>query len=498
MHLSKSQYCSAIQCPKMLWMKKNKPDVFDDSWLNQAVFDTGNEVGDKAKSLFGEYTEVPFTDFPKMIDTTKKLMEDGVPNICEASFSYDGLFCRVDILRNLGNHEVEVYEVKSSTDRIREIYFHDISFQCYILHKLGYEVRRACLVHINNKYVRQGELDLQQFFEFEDMTEKINTSYDDVAANLSRFEEYLKQTKEPKDDIGVHCHEPYSCGFYTYCTRNFPKPNFFDIPGFRIATKYELYHAGLVSYEDLMESDKLSEKQRWQVIHSLKPNVVRIKKPEIKRFLDGLYYPLYFLDFETFNPAVPIYDKTRPYQQIVFQYSLHYIEKEEGELHHREFLATPEEDPRQKIAERLLSDIPNDACILAYNMTFEQTCIKGLAKLFPEWFTQLMHIHDRIQDLMYPFGRKDYYTSDMQGSYSIKHVLPALFPNDPELNYHNLEGVQNGSDASAAFLQMVTHPLEDWTERRKQLLKYCGLDTFAMVKIWQHLCEVVNQWDEEE
>lgn len=118
MYLSKSQYCSAVQCPKMLWLKKNNPDVFDSSWLKQTVFDIGNEVVEAAKSLFGDYVEVPFTDFPQMLAETKKLMTEGVPNICEASFSYGGLFCRLDVLRNLGGNAVEVYEVKSSTDKI--------------------------------------------------------------------------------------------------------------------------------------------------------------------------------------------------------------------------------------------------------------------------------------------------------------------------------------------------------------------------------------------
>lgn len=353
-------------------------------------------------------------------------------------------------------------------------------------------MRRACLAHINKRYVRMGELDRQQFFILDDMTEKVEASYDDVAANIARFEEYMKQTKEPKDDIGLHCHEPYSCGFYTYCTRHLPNPNFFHIAGFTMDRKFNLYHMGLASFEDLKDSGELKEKQKLQVVYALEDRPPFIRMSSLKEFMDGLYYPMYFLDFETCNPAVPHYENSRPYQQIVFQYSLHYLESEGGQLMHKEFLAAPQGDPRRGVAERLCEDIPDNVCVLAYNMTFEKTVIKGLSNLFPDLADKLMRIHDNMQDLMYPFSHRDYYCPSMEGSYSIKNVLPALFPDDSELNYHNLEGVQNGNDASAAFMRMTNNPEQDWTELRQQLLKYCKLDTFAMVKIWQFLREVVK------
>lgn len=196
-----------------------------------------------------------------------------------------------------------------------------------------------------------------------------------------------------------------------------------------------------------------------------------------------LSYPLYFLDFETFNPAIPLYDNSSPYEQIVFQYSLHYIEKEGGELKHKEFLAYPGEDPRRKLAEQLCADIPENVCTTAYNMGFEKGKIAGLADLYPDLRNHLLNIHDNIQDLMIPFRSRWYYSKEMEGSYSIKYVLPALFPDDPNLNYHNLEGVHNGGEASNTFLAMQKMSPKELKIWRKNLLTYCGLDTFAMVKI---------------
>ncbi|MCR4648262.1 MAG: DUF2779 domain-containing protein, partial [Lachnospiraceae bacterium] len=201
------------------------------------------------------------------------------------------------------------------------------------------------------------------------------------------------------------------------------------------------------------------------------------------------YYPLYHLDFETFQQAIPEFEGGKPYAQIPFQYSLH-IEYEDGHLDHKEFLAKEGTDPRRDIAESLCRDIPKGVCSLAFNMGFEKGRIKELAELFPDLAEHLLDIFDHMQDLMIPFQSKAYYNNDMEGSYSIKHVLPALYPNDPELDYHSLSQVHNGGEASAAFLTMPTKTSEEIAELRSNLLKYCGLDTFAMVKVLRKLKEV--------
>ena len=191
-HFSKSRYCSCIQCPKILWLKEHLPDEFDDSVMNQSVLSTGNDVGDLAMGLFGDYTEVPFTEkLGDMIPATQRLIDEGVKNICEASFSYDGCFCSVDILRNLGNKKVELYEVKSSTS-VHWIYEHDVSYQYYVLTKLGYDVQKVCLVHIDTSYVRHGDLELDKLFKIEDLTDIAKSKLTEVEENIKKFREYAK------------------------------------------------------------------------------------------------------------------------------------------------------------------------------------------------------------------------------------------------------------------------------------------------------------------
>ena len=237
-------------------------------------------------------------------------------------------------------------------------------------------------------------------------------------------------------------------------------------------------------------SGVLSAGQAKQVEYELFDCPPYIDWKAIHEFLSQLSYPLYFLDFESFQPAVPLFDYSKPYEQIVFQYSLHYLECEGAELKHTEFLAYPGQDPRRALAEQLCRDIPMNVCTTAYNMSFEKGRIKGLAALYPDLADHLMNIHDNIYDLMIPFQKKYYYSKAMQGSYSIKYVLPALFPDDPALDYHNLEGVHNGAEASATFKKMATMSPQELEEYRGHLLKYCGLDTYAMVKVWEKLKEV--------
>ena len=302
--------------------------------------------------------------------------------------------------------------------------------------------------------------------------------------------DYMEQSDEPQNEIGPHCFAPYSCGFFSYCTANWPHPNIFDIASLQNRSKFKLMTQGVRSFEEVESAGAVKDKYMMQVEHELHDLPDHINAESIRAFMDTLSYPMYFLDFETFQPAVPLYDNSSPYEQIVFQYSLHYILEEGGPVQHKEFLAYPGEDPRRAVAEHLCEDIPVDVCVLAYNMGFEKGRIAALAKLYPDLEDHLMNIHDNIKDLMVPFRNKDYYNRAMQGSYSIKYVLPALFPDDPELDYNNLEGVHNGGEASAAFAAMTDMDPEQLEEYRDYLLKYCELDTYAMVKVWKKLQEI--------
>lgn len=493
-NLSKSRYCCGVQCPKMLWLKKNKPEEFDDSVINQVILDNGSEVGDLAMGLLGDYVEVPYSrDLSQMIADTERLMSEGIKIIAEASFSYDNLFCSVDILKNGGDGHVELYEVKSSTE-VKEIYHHDVAYQAYVLMKLGFMVDKACLVHINNQYVRHGAIELDKMFVIEDITDIADSLYDEVEHRITQIREIMDLKNEPVINIAENCKKPYECGFWKYCTADLPSPNVFDLCGTftKSDKKWKWFRDGYVSFEDLLRLDakSINANSRIEAEHGVRDLAPHIDVGEIRKFMSSIYYPLYFLDFESITPAIPLFDDSRPYQQICFQYSLHYIEEEGGELKHKEFLAYPGKDPRRDLCEQLCKDIPLNACTLVYNKGFERGRIKEMAEIFPDLADHLMNIHGNIVDLMIPFSRHYYYCRAMNCSYSIKLVLPALFPDDPALDYHNLEGVHNGGEASDTFVKMEQMSTEELEKHREYLLKYCGLDTYAMVKIWEKLTEV--------
>ena len=171
---------------------------------------------------------------------------------------------------------------------------------------------------------------------------------------------------------------------------------------------------------------------------------------------------------------------------------MHIKESESAPYIHKEHLAENDgTDPRRKLAEQLCQDIPKGACVLAYNKKFEVSRTEELAALYPDLADHLLNIARNIKDLLDPFQAGYYYLPSMGGSFSIKSVLPALFPNEPELDYHNLdERCQNGGDAMTFFPKIRYMLPEEVQSAREALLNYCKLDTWAMVKVWQKLKEV--------
>lgn len=495
MKLSKSKYTRFCQCPKILWLDKYKPEAaVVDEGLQQR-FEVGNEVGDLAMGLLGDYVEVTVLqsdgtlNIPAMVAKTKALIAAGAKNICEASFQAKNCFCAVDIL-HAENGGYAIYEVKSST-KLNEVYLWDVAYQKWVLEQAGISVTGAYIVHINNEYVRDGDIDNHKLFQIENVGEYIAPYYGLVEGNIVRAQQYLKQTEEPEMPLGLQCKSPYDCAYRQYCSRNLPAPSVFDLYRMDFKKACEYYNGGIVTYDDCISRRiKLSEKQLTQIKHAMLDLPTSVDKGGVREFLSCLWYPLYFLDFETYQACVPLYDGTRPYQQVPFQYSLHYITGANGDLNHKEFLADEKRDPRRELAERLCEDIPLGACVLAYNKSFECTRIAELASAFPDLADKLMHIRDNIRDLLDVFQGGYVYNRAMGGSFSIKSVLPAIFPDNPNLNYHNLEDVHNGSEAMNAYFELRKLDGEEREHLRQNLLAYCKLDTMAMVMLWQRLKEL--------
>ena len=486
--LSKSTFIKGLQCPKALYYHKYRKDLRDSlSASQEAIFAQGTSVGELACELFPggvDCTPESYFDFQKAVIRTQEEIEKGTEIIYEAAFQFNGVLAALDILVR-HNDGWRAYEVKSSTG-ISETYELDASIQYYCITNSGIDLKDIFIVHINNQYIKNGPIDVHELFTKVSVLERVQNHVAKIPNQVSHLKSVLKRKEEPVKDIGPHCNTPYQCDFAGHCWKHVPDYSVFNISRLRADKKFDLYAKNAISFHDIPDDYPLNENQ-WMQVKSELNNESFIDKEAIHKFVGGLNYPIYHLDFETFTSAVPVFDGSRPYQQLVFQYSLH-IENNNDPLDHREHLAEINgKDPRIEFIEQLISDCGNSGDILVYNIGFERGKLFDLIEFSPKHKIPILKIIERLKDLMVPFRDRMYYTPKMQGSYSIKKVLPALVP---ELSYKMLN-IQEGGTASNTFSQMVQGNFEgDEEHTRKDLLAYCKMDTYAMVKILEVLKRV--------
>ena len=482
-YLSKSHYIKGLQCHKALWLQKYQPELKDEVPESlQAVFDSGTNVGILAQELFPGGLLVPYEGLThqEQIEATRKAIDDGVETIYEAAFSHNDIFIKADIIHK-GTAGWELYEVKSSTG-LKDVYIEDIAVQYFVIAGSGLSLSKACLVHINNQYVRHGAVDVRQLFTILGVTEEIISLQGHVRDAVAGMQDMLTKAI-PAIDIGPYCDKPYECDFKGHCWAHIPSPSAFDFRGHGKPRAFPLYEKGIVRMEDV-PVDVLGWRQKLQ-LEGYMHHKNHCDVAAVKDFLDSLWYPLCFMDFETyFQESVPLYDGTRPFQQVPFQFSLHTLLEPGDELQHVEYLADGTINPQGEFLEKLLAAMPQNACILVWNQTFEAGRLKELSAMFPEKATAIEGLISNIRDLMIPFRNKSIYNWQFNGSYSIKHVLPALAA---ELSYDNLE-IREGATAASEWLRMIR--TNDKTEKsliRQNLLEYCKMDTYAEVRILEEM-----------
>ncbi len=488
--LSKSTFIRGLQCEKALYLYKHNYNLRDETPPQlQAIFSQGTNVGILAQDLFPDGVDASPSSYYKLQESVFKTIEfikNGEQIIYEATFQYNGVIAALDILVK-DDDGWKAYEVKSSTS-VSDTYIMDAAIQYYTIVNSGIDLKDISIVHINNQYVKNGNIDIHELFTVESVYDKVFDVLPSIPNQIAQFKIVIAQKDVPVMEIGSHCNNPYSCDFKGQCWNHIPDYSIFNISRLTTDKKLDLYNQGIITFNQLdLNSAPLNEKQRIQVISELEQKTF-IDKLNIKNFVNGLEYPIYHLDFETMTSAVPIYNNSRPYQQLVFQYSLH-IEQKNGEIKHKEYLAeaNPTIDPRAIFVEQLIKDCGTYGDVLVYNVGFERGKLNDLIALYPEYSNEINNITSRLKDLMTPFQKKWYYTPEMKGSYSIKYVLPALVP---ELSYQDLE-IKEGGTASNTFTQMVTGNFQgDIEKTRIDLLDYCKLDTYAMVKILEKLKKV--------
>lgn len=479
-YISKSKFLQGLQCPKLLWSAYNAKHLFPDvDAASQAVFDQGREVGALAKRMFpnGIEIETDPADFEQAIQLTQKALASRRP-VFEAALSANAGFARADILNPVGKAEWDIIEVKSTT-QLKDVHIPDLAFQVWVCTEADIRIRRCVLCHINNQFVRHGEIDPKEFFTLRDVTAEVAEWSRDIEEQVGQMGKTIRSAKCPQIQIGKQCDAPYTCPLHEHCWSFLPPKNVLELYYDTKGRGFDLLKRGVLRIADIPENFPLSEKQTIQraVAISGRPH---IKQKQIEFFLNNLEYPLHFLDFETLSPAIPIFEGTRPYEQIPFQFSLHLLRKVGTKPEHRKFLAEGRNDPRAEFMRQLKSAIEPAGSIVVFNASFEKGRMNECAEVLPEYKSWVAAVNRRIVDLLIPFKAFNFYHPDQCGSASMKQVLPALTGKD----YKSLE-IQEGEAASREFLRVTFTNVSEAERRRvrRALEKYCGQDTEGMVWI---------------
>lgn len=483
--LSKSRYLNGLQCPKLLWVATNEPErIPEPDATTQHIFGQGHRVGELAKKLFPGGIDVPAEDFTNNIAMTKELLQQRRP-LFEAGVLSGQIYSRADILNPVNEDEWDIIEVKSSTS-VKDINYHDVSFQKLCWEDDGLKISRCFLAYINNQYVRNGEIKPGELFTLQDISDEVAAASEGLRDSIHEMVKVIGSPTCPKLDIGPHCNTPYPCPL-AECWEGLSEHNVFTLY-YGGKKSHELYRSGILDIAHIPASYKLNDKQRIQCACVVNGKPYTDKKA-IKQFLDELGYPLYCLDFETFGTAIPLFDGTRPYQNIPFQFSLHIQEMPEVEPKHYSFLAEGRQDPRPELVSSLSKLIGSNGKIIAYNKSFEEGVLANLGKAFPEYAGWTEDVISRLVDLIVPFRSFHYYHPLQKGSASLKSVLPAV----TGLGYEEMP-IASGDDASLAFLTITFEdvPEAEKVKVREQLLSYCKMDTEGMVRILEQLEEIAR------
>jgi predicted RecB family nuclease len=481
--ISKSGFVAGCQCLKRLYWQVHEPElggVPDAAAV--AIMEQGREVGKLARQLFAGGIEVSFCDPEQAIRTTRELIANPeVPAIFEAAFENGGVLVRVDILHRRRDGRWRLIEVKSTAD-LKEQHLDDVAIQHRVVSRSGLDLASSCLAHVNRNYVFQGDsIDVRRFFKIRNLTRQIEHLQPKLTFQLRSELRVLAMSHPPEIPTGPHCTNPVTCEFFDRCNPPLPSDHIGYLPRLHASAAEELEEMGVESITDIPDDFPLSERQRRAC------TCVQTGEPwfseELGEVLECLKYPLFFMDFESVNPAIPRFSGMRPFDQLPFQWSVHVQRQPEAEPEHYEFLSTDGSDPRREFITSLCDALGESGSIVVY-AAFESQRLSELASWLPEFADRIKAVQSRLWDLL-AVVRNHVYHPAFTGSYSLKAVLPALVP---ELTYECME-VANGQDAGLAWESLIRGGLVRGEHQRvrKALLDYCGQDTLALIKLIERL-----------
>jgi hypothetical protein len=495
MLISKTIFQEFLFCPKNIWLKLHKPEwseKFQLSDFELSLVEQGNEVESYARNRFPGGVEVVGSGENRVAETIR-LMASGIPTLFQSTFIEDEFLVRNDVLKyDPENKCWDLYEIKA-TSSLKETrqrdHIADIAFQVSVLKRAQVPLGKYFHMRLNKNYVRMGDLDMYALFEIEDVTAHVTERLPEVEAKMEVARQYLNQEHEPAGGCEcVYGVRRNHCSTFQHSNPQIPDYSIHDISNIRKAKLLALMEKGVYGIDDIDDPDefKLSDKQKNQILaHRLGTPIIDSEK--IADELASLTFPLYFLDYEAYGPAMPMFDGYRPFQHIPFQFSLDILRDPTAELEHIEYLHTELSDPSEAIVNLLAKHIVGGTVVSWYKH-YEKRIDKEMGERMPQYAAFFEQVNEGMYDLMDIFFDQHYIHDDFKGSASIKKVLPVIAP---ELRYSDLE-ISGGTQASNAWWEMVNPSAtpSKSKEIQKNLLIYCGRDTYAMYVIWKHLNEL--------
>ncbi len=489
MQLSKSEYIMFLKHPAWLWLKKHDKSKLPVPDANlQATLDAGNEFEGYAQKMFPDGVQLGFNDYDEYLSLpqrTKEVLDSGAKTIFQGRFEADSITCICDVVDRAEKNTLDLYEIKSST-KVKPEHYPDLAFQVVVLESAGFKINKVAVIHVNNEYVRDGEVDFTKLSAVTDITNEVREIIDETKNNIQLALKVINLPKLPNPSPRYAKLGSFGewLEIYKALGNKIDPYSIYNLIAPSVKLIGDLEDSGISLIKDIPEDFKLTPKQLAQVI-ATKNNERIINKEGIENFIETLTYPLYFLDYETAMSIVPLYDKTKPYQQIPFQYSLYTIEKKGGEPKHSEYLHRDDSHPVPGLLGKLSEDIDSTGTILVWYKAFETGRNKEMAQMFPEFSEFLEDVNNRVIDLMEPFASGLFVDKDFFGSASIKNVLPVIVPN---LSYKQLD-IQEGASAQRLWTDAVLRDKSDINKDKLfyDLIEYCKMDTLAMVEIWRVL-----------
>lgn len=478
--ITKSLYLEYLKCPKNAWLKLHKPQI-------NGCFDLSSK--DQSKTQMGEDIErYAQQRFPKgVFQENFSLHKDVSRELFQTTFLFNSYLARTDIMQyDADTNQWNLIEVKSSTSK-KDEHVKDTSFQAIVLKNYGIPLGRIFILHLNKEYVLDDQVDIHKMFMMIDITEEVKGREEETLFYMEKAQKDLLQEDEQKISCScIYKGRSSQCETFSYSHPEVPSYSVHDITTIGVSKKKlaTLIDHRIVKLDDIPVDFALNEKQSNQV-NTYKKQLPMINYEAIEKELRILQYPLYFFDYETYAPAIPILKGFRPHEKMPIQFSLHVVYEEYSEPKHFEYLHESQSDPCLTITQKLHTYIGPTGTIIVWSKQFETGRNTELGIRHPEFKAFMENINKRTYDLRDIFAKQAYVHAGFKGSTSIKKILPILAP---ELSYKELE-IQEGQNASQKWFEMV-HGSKTVAEKQKiaqALRQYCGLDTYAMYKIWKYL-----------